>query len=170
MPLIDYDLVGRISPVAPPLYVYPPPDDQERVQLHWTSTVSSVLSHLIMHCLLKQIRYWEEILDTGNLTASPIFDTTYGFGGDGSGNDSCITDGPFANTTLHLGPIYEVTDHCISRSLNSVAIAWANQTYLDECYAAQNYSVAWPLFSSHPHTAGHAAVAGTVSRALKSGA
>jgi tyrosinase len=113
--------------------------------------------------LLTHFRYWEEILDTANLTASPIFDTTYGFGGNGSGNDSCISDGPFANTTLHLGPIYEVTDHCISRSLNSVSIAWANQTYLDECYAAQNYSAAWPLFSSHPHTAGHAAVGGVVS-------
>ena len=112
--------------------------------------------------LLTKCRYWEEILDTGNLTASPVFDPVTGFGGDGSGNNSCITDGPFANSTLHLGPVYEITDHCISRSLNSKAILWANQTYLDECYAAKNYSAAWPLFSSHLHTAGHAAVAGVV--------
>jgi tyrosinase len=64
---------------------------------------------------------------------------------------------------LHLGPIYEITDHYLSRSLNSVAIVWANQTYLDECYAAENYTTVWPLFSSHPHTAGHAAVGGVVS-------
>jgi tyrosinase len=106
--------------------------------------------------------YWEELLDTTNLTASPVFDTVYGFGGDGNGTDECIIDGPFANVTLHLGPIYDVTDHCISRSLNSEAILWANQTYLDVVFAAQNYSAAWPLFSSWPHTAGHAAVAGVV--------
>ncbi|KAH8670203.1 hypothetical protein BGZ60DRAFT_527687 [Tricladium varicosporioides] len=102
--------------------------------------------------------YWEELLDVSNLTASPIFDTVYGFGGDGNGTDNCITDGPFANMTLHLGPVYEVTDHCLSRSLNENAILWANQTYLDTVMAATDYSEAWPLFSSWPHTAGHAAI------------
>lgn len=106
--------------------------------------------------------YWEELLDSDNLTASAIFDTEYGFGGNGNGTDECIIDGPFANITLHLGPIYEVTDHCISRSLNSDAIKWANQTYLDIVFAAQNYSAAWPLFSSWPHTAGHAAISGVM--------
>lgn len=109
-----------------------------------------------------KFRYWEELLDSTNLTASPIFDTEYGFGGDGSGDDDCITDGPFANLTLHLGPIYEVTDHCLSRSLSANSITWANQTYLDACYAAEDYETAYPLFSSSPHTAGHAAVGGVM--------
>ena len=133
------------------------------MRIHWCSTVSHILPLRIFFYHLTQPRYWDELTDSANLTASPIFDPVYGFGGDGVGNDSCIADGPFSNLTLHLGPVYEVTNHCLSRSLNSVAIAWANQTYLDECYAAENYTAAWPLFSSHPHTAGHAAVAGVVS-------
>ena len=40
---------------------------------------------------------------------------------------------------VHLGPVYEVTDHCVSRSLDSIAIAWANETYLENCFAASNY-------------------------------
>jgi tyrosinase len=86
--------------------------------------------------------YREELLYSDNLTASAIFDTEYGFGDDGNGTDECIIDGPFANVTLHLGPIYEVTDHCISKGLNSNAIKWANQTYLDIVFAVQNYSAA----------------------------
>jgi tyrosinase len=60
--------------------------------------------------------YWEELLDVNNLTASSIFDPITGFGDDGSGDDDSITDGPFANITLHLGPVYEATDHCLSRT------------------------------------------------------
>ncbi len=111
-------------------------------------------------------RYWDEQTDStlgANISTSAIFDPATGFGGDGLGDDSCIQDGPFANLTLHLGPVYEITDHCLSRSINSNAIAWANQTYLDTVYAATNYSDAWPLFSSWPHTSGHATVAGVVS-------
>ena len=107
--------------------------------------------------------YWDELSDRSNLTASSILSTEYGFGGNGNGTDKCIIDGPFANRTLHLGPIYEVTDHCISRSWNSESFKWANQTYLDVVFAAENYEEAWPLFSSWPHTAGHAAIGGVVS-------
>lgn len=93
---------------------------------------------------------------------SVIFDPITGFGGNGTGDDSCVTDGPFANLTLHLGPNYDVTDHCLSRAIDNPTFSWANQTYLDECYAAQNYSTAWPLIASKPHSAAHLAVGGIV--------
>lgn len=127
------------------------------MQLHWHSTVSHQCPNHIIRPTNPR-RYWEEVLDVANLTASPVFDPITGFGGNGTGSDGCITDGPFVNMTLHLGPVYEITDHCLSRSLNQDAIEWAAQDNIDECMAMQNYSSAWPCFSSKPHTAGHAAV------------
>lgn len=104
--------------------------------------------------------YWEEEADVDDLAGSSIFDTQYGFGGDGVGTDGCVMDGPFANTTLHYGPTYEINDNCLARNLDPVSFQWANQTYLDQITAAQNYSDAWVLLSAKPHTAGHFALGG----------
>lgn len=57
------------------------------------------------------IRYRDWSLDSEDITKSPVFDSTYGFGGDGdpSGPKSvayghCVTDGPFANLeALYFG-------------------------------------------------------------------
>lgn len=64
--------------------------------------------------------YWNWSYDWHNLTASPLFDNEYGFGGDGNRSDVkswrgyCVTTGPFAH---HQVP-YEYTEvvpHCLSR-------------------------------------------------------
>ncbi|KAF8865197.1 Di-copper centre-containing protein [Acephala macrosclerotiorum] len=68
---------------------------------------------------------------------SPVFDTVYGFGGNGQGDDWCVQDGPFANMTIHLGPYYEISDTCLGRQFcwksnpHSNAHLGVNGTILD---------------------------------------
>ncbi|KAF5603905.1 monophenol monooxygenase [Fusarium subglutinans] len=47
--------------------------------------------------------WWDETRDAGNFMDSPLLDPDTGFGGNGTGLENCVTDGPFANTTLHIG-------------------------------------------------------------------
>lgn len=113
--------------------------------------------------------YWDEqqtVLDIAagsTLGDDAIFDTDTGFGGDGSGTDSCIADGPFVNLTLHLNHTSNYASYCLSRNLNSAGIQQANSTYQDACFASADYAAAWLCYKAKPHTAGHSAIAGTVS-------
>lgn len=111
-------------------------------------------------------RYWEQLLDTGSggLAASPIWDPVTGVGGNGTGPDSCIADGPFANLTLHMDNDGTVLNYCVSRSWNETVFQYANQTYVDRCFATQEYATAWECFhdAPGPHTAGHSATGGLV--------
>ncbi|CAD6442792.1 2d33d938-1230-4a59-9b30-9b90f88d4d87 [Sclerotinia trifoliorum] len=67
------------------------------------------------------LAYWDWSLDWEDMTKSPIWDSTTGFGGNGNkdsdrsvGYGHCITDGPFANRTLlYFGAEYGA--HCLSR-------------------------------------------------------
>ncbi|KAF7358946.1 Tyrosinase central domain-containing protein [Mycena sanguinolenta] len=89
--------------------------------------------------------YWDWSLDVASgrpLAESPVFDRVFGFGGNGAdidgyegsfGNKSmlasagwvapgsgggCVTDGPFAQFMLSVGPGYDITDHCMTRAIN----------------------------------------------------
>lgn len=107
--------------------------------------------------------YWYEQKDAGNFTSSEIFDTVYGFGGDGSGTGKCITNGPFANYTNHLGPSYQITDHCINRAISNMASKGSAQTEVDKCLAQTTWSSAWNCIESVPHSGGHGGVGGKLS-------
>ncbi|KAH7552005.1 hypothetical protein BM1_08867 [Bipolaris maydis] len=48
--------------------------------------------------------WWDETRDAGNFMGSPPLDPDTGFGGNGTDPDGCVMNGPFANTTLHIGP------------------------------------------------------------------
>ncbi|KAF2473068.1 Di-copper centre-containing protein [Lindgomyces ingoldianus] len=110
--------------------------------------------------------YWDEEADSDALVDSDVFDPDTGFGGNGvSSNTSdyaCIADGPFVNVTLAMGPEYTNTNHCIYREFSATSFMWANSTYLDQCMAEENYTSAYPCFSSWPHTSGHAGVGGSM--------
>jgi tyrosinase len=75
-------------------------------------------------------RYWDWSFDSGDLTASPIWDNDLGFGGDGKpgkptlARGRCVEEGPFANTTRYWQAhadnklhVYNVSadPHCFSR-------------------------------------------------------
>lgn len=113
--------------------------------------------------------YWDELATTEDIAAgiafneSDVFDPDTGFGGTGTGDDLCVTDGPFANLTLHMNRTTNYADYCLSRDFSPTSIQNGNSTYVDACFASSNYSEAWQCYKSKPHTAGHAAIGGTVS-------
>lgn len=87
-----------------------------------------------------------------------------GLGGNGTGPSGCVADGPFANVTLHMDNNETVVDYCITRDFNETVFQYANQTYLDQCFATTGYEQAWECFhdAPGPHTAGHSATGGLV--------
>lgn len=131
-----------------------------------------------VHELLLQTRcnylgsqpYWDELTDVtkAKLQDSSIFDPITGFGGNGTGPDLCVSDGPFAGLSLHLDQTGQSTaPYCLSRNLNQAGFDLANSSYLDPCMAENDYTHAWPCFNAAgPHAAGHEAVGGVVSSIL----
>ncbi|KAJ4397356.1 hypothetical protein N0V93_001581 [Gnomoniopsis smithogilvyi] len=111
------------------------------------------------------IPYWNWALDATeeSMPKSPLFDTIYGFGGNGpyianvSGFPSdwqsklivpgrtgggCVSDGPFSNLTVNMGPgnHTDYSPHCLRRDFSpSVFSSAANQTVLDMTYTAENF-------------------------------
>lgn len=99
--------------------------------------------------------WWDETKDAGNYTNSPILDPVTGFGGNGT-DDYCVTDGPFANSTLTVGPetSYTPEGFCLKRNVNETYSAGAAESIIDVCNNLTTYSDAgiWCIGAS-PHTA-----------------
>ena len=120
---------------------------------------------------LEVFRYWDEAIDAGKFTSSVVFDSEYGFGGNGVqwGNDTdiwdyCIRDGPFENYMLHNGPGLENTRHCITRLINDEYSKLAGQDGIDLCMEMGTFAEAWPCIEGGPHRGGHAGVGGEMVR------
>ncbi|KAI1076040.1 Di-copper centre-containing protein [Whalleya microplaca] len=112
--------------------------------------------------------YWDEPLDVGNLSASALWDTELGFGGDGAGEDRCIADGPFANATLHFNMDLSKTEVCITRRFSERAFSGAERQNVDTCLAQGGFEDAWNCLEGAPHGAGHGGVSGTMVNPLLS--
>lgn len=118
--------------------------------------------------------YWDEQVDAENITASAVWDSTYGIGGDGnSSNQNIVMDGPFANMELHVGAyafnkvIPKIATYHLNRTISATKFRVGSQEYVDECYALDSYEEAYPCYAKNPHGAGHAGTGGTVSEAAK---
>ena len=112
--------------------------------------------------------YWDEEQDAGHFSTSSVFDPVYGFGGDGVGPNNCITTGRFANYTLHTGPGYANTEHCIDRKIDDPTSALTASSYVNECLALPDYAAAWPCIAGSPHAGGHNGVGGEMSNPISS--
>lgn len=110
--------------------------------------------------------YWQEQIDAGKFSQSVLLDNTYGFGGDGARGTNCITTGPFANYTNHLGPGYEITNHCIDRRINNQMSSGSSQANVDRCLQATSFATAWACIEGQPHGGGHGGVGGQVCKYL----
>ncbi|KAI3392966.1 hypothetical protein diail_4914, partial [Diaporthe ilicicola] len=112
--------------------------------------------------------YWDESSTAEDINAGiafenhALFDPNTGFGGTGTGDDRCVTDGPFANLTLHMDRTANHAPYCLSRHFSPTYIQWGNSTYVDECFASSDYSEAWQCYNHKPHTTGHASIGGTM--------
>jgi tyrosinase len=112
--------------------------------------------------------YWDEEADAGHFTASELFDPTLGFGGDGTGAEGCIQTGPFANYTLHTGPGFDNTDHCIERYISDTNSEDSATQFVEECLALPTFAEAWPCIQNRPHLGGHNGVGGEMANAISS--
>ncbi|KAL7269177.1 hypothetical protein RUND412_008168 [Rhizina undulata] len=110
--------------------------------------------------------YWAEARDTGKFNESVVFFDTVNFGGNGNGTDGvagCVTDGPFANMTLHIGPGTNDTDHCLKRQFSETASLWSSQVYIDACMANTTYADAWQCMNDKIHQGTHGGVGGQMA-------
>ncbi|KAH9904731.1 Di-copper centre-containing protein [Xylariomycetidae sp. FL2044] len=113
--------------------------------------------------------YWDEPSDVGDIAGSDLWDAELGFGGNGTGTDLCIADGPFANLTLHYTEdLSSTSTYCISRYLNDRSFSSAAQPNVDLCMSKTNYLDAWRCLEGLPHGAGHGGVMGVMVNPLLS--
>ncbi|KAJ5712452.1 Di-copper centre-containing protein [Penicillium malachiteum] len=90
--------------------------------------------------------YWDELPDYtyGNVRDSLIFDPHTGFGGNGTGSDSFVGDGPFKNIKLHMSNHHARGDSfCLSRDLDQSSFAYGTTSNIEECFGFANYTDAW---------------------------
>ncbi|TLS27447.1 hypothetical protein PpBr36_05465 [Pyricularia pennisetigena] len=106
--------------------------------------------------------WWDETRDAGNFPASPLLDPKTGFGGNGVGPNNCVMDGPFANTTLRIGPGQTVTEHCLSRKINQFNSTLGNETYVEAAHNKTTYLDFWELTGFTTHGAGHSGIGGVM--------
>ncbi|KAK7577919.1 hypothetical protein V3481_016454 [Fusarium oxysporum f. sp. vasinfectum] len=106
--------------------------------------------------------WWDETRDAGNFMGSPLLDPHTGFGGNGTDPDGCVIDGPFANTTLHIGPGQTLKDHCLSRSINEKNSTLGNETYVQQCHNKSSYRDFWEATGFTTHGAGHSGIGGVM--------
>ncbi|KAI1818257.1 Di-copper centre-containing protein [Poronia punctata] len=106
--------------------------------------------------------YWDEPADVGDIHGSSLFTADVNFGGDGTGEDGCIEDGPFANLTLHFKEDLTTTDYCISRSMTDKAFSSADRRNVEECLEFDSFIDAWRCIENKPHGGGHGGVSGTM--------
>lgn len=127
--------VGPVSTLSPPLRTHLFSTFARGVRLRGTNAVRLITAPTFpFPSTENSFSWWDETRDAGNFMASPLLDLDTGFGGNGTGPDGCVTDGPFANTTLHIGPGYLNQDHCLSRKVNEFNSTLANKTYVQRCH------------------------------------
>lgn len=100
--------------------------------------------------------YWDWTLDANNFLRSPLWDPNSGFGGNGAPtppNDSpfaipgatgggCVTNGPFKDFRLHLGPgdSLNATNRCLTRGFSpTIAKNFSNTAKVNKALSQVNF-------------------------------
>ncbi|ORX93111.1 Di-copper centre-containing protein [Basidiobolus meristosporus CBS 931.73] len=112
------------------------------------------------------IPYWDWSLDSQNPAGSEVFTASF-FGGNGGGNNSCVSTGPFRNWEVQI-PFR----HCLQRRFNRGG-GRISPFYSPEALAAivrnsKNYADLADQIESPPHGTVHVGVGGDMSRAHSS--
>lgn len=111
------------------------------------------------------IPWWDEAMDaqSGNFFQSDMWDEDY-FGGNGSGIENCVASGPFANRTLHVGPLETTTDYCFARKFNATkGLYYGARARVNDCYEFDDFPSFYGCMAYYPHIAGHQAVGGVMT-------
>ncbi|KAK7993670.1 hypothetical protein PG989_007051 [Apiospora arundinis] len=148
---------------------------EDFVRLHqaWTPNIHNNDLFLIWHryfvwafeqalrneCGFKEasLPYWDEPRDAGRFAAAPLFTPEY-FGSLPKGNGTagtCITDGRFAGTTLHIGPGTGSEPHCLSRAVDERMTAEVTKEYENACLSRSTFTDFAKCWEQGPHGIGH---------------
>jgi tyrosinase len=73
-----------------------------------------------------------------------------------------VTDGPFANTTLHITQYSNTDSFCLWRSFGTNIFQGASSPNIAECFNTTTYEEAYDCYQQNPHTAGHGGVGGAM--------
>lgn len=87
----------------------------------------------------RQPSYWDEPLDAGHFSTSPIFHPTLGFGSEGSGPGNCLPDGPFAEYEVNVGPGFNLVSRCVNRKINDTASLEVADRYVERALEGGTY-------------------------------
>ncbi|KAK8078928.1 Di-copper centre-containing protein [Apiospora phragmitis] len=101
--------------------------------------------------------WWDETRDAGRFAAAPVFTAEY-FGSLPRGNGTegtCVTDGRFAGTTLHIGPGAGSEPHCLSRAVDESMTAEVSKDYENTCLSRSTYTDFARCWEQGPHGIGH---------------
>ncbi|KAK8116062.1 hypothetical protein PG984_012564 [Apiospora sp. TS-2023a] len=114
--------------------------------------------------------FWDEKKDAGHFAEFDMFSPDY-FGslpGPTDGAGTCIRDGAFANTTLHVGPGTGNSDHCLSRAVDETATANCDKTFEDYCLSKETYPEFESCWEYGPHGYGHNGIGSVMGDVLGS--
>lgn len=113
---------------------------------------------------LQSASYWEEAADASNIAGSPVWDATYGFGGNGAGPNNCVPNGPFSNLSLVFNDNFQASQpYCLARSFNQASFQRAQQSDVNDCFNEGNWNSASSCYENWVHIAGHDGVGRVVS-------
>lgn len=116
--------------------------------------------------------YWDEVSDVEQINNGTlafeelaVFDPDTGFGGNGLDGNGCITDGPFADLTLHINAsgLPDVNGgYCVTRNFNLTWMEKADRPNLENCFQNVTFEDARQCIEADPHSAGHGGVGALV--------
>ncbi|KAG8354399.1 hypothetical protein FVEN_g7840 [Fusarium venenatum] len=83
-------------------------------------------------------------------------------GGNGTVRNSCVQDGPFASTTLHIQDDLSYTETCLHRIFDDKQFILSAQSAVNEWMAKETFIDFWHCIERGLQSAGHGSVASTM--------
>ncbi|KAI1324256.1 hypothetical protein F5Y16DRAFT_412166 [Xylariaceae sp. FL0255] len=110
--------------------------------------------------------WWDETKNAGNFGASDLFSSQW-FGElplkTSSGQGTCVSNGAFANITLHIGPGDSDTNHCLSRGEAREDTKQCNSDYVNSCLSQSAFGDFSTCLELGPHGYGHNGIGAVMS-------
>ncbi|KAK9764344.1 hypothetical protein K7432_008229 [Basidiobolus ranarum] len=111
------------------------------------------------------IPYWDWSIDSQDPASSEVFYSNF-FGGNGSGNNSCVPNGPFKNWDVYIP-----SRHCLQRNFNrrgNISSFFSPEALSAIIRGSKNYADLADQIESPPHGTVHVGIGGDMSRTYSS--
>ncbi|EFP87180.2 uncharacterized protein PGTG_13399 [Puccinia graminis f. sp. tritici CRL 75-36-700-3] len=158
---------GAVSRYDDLVYVHQRQSDYPNGRDEWHVTGQFLAVHR-MYCYIFELMlrdecnyrgrmpYWDEQRDAGNFRNSEFLRD---FGGPGD-ERGMVTQGPFANFEINLGPGFQNVRRRLHRQINETASAMAGPQYYQKLMAQPTFASFLNEIRQHSHIAGHNGVGG----------